>query len=159
MRTLIGTDPDAPCVDAKAYDSRCLFYFSVYMLGVYMPEFQHMGGEIAEKARWLKQSGDTLVDWHKIINGHGPIIPSHDCAKALLLAKKHLGVCKPKHHALVDLTRRMPFTGNPRFLTTYPDETMNQLCGLMGRPAHHARFAWSVIKRYITGRLVRNKPY
>ena len=165
MRTLIGTDPDAPCVDAKAYDSRCLFYFSVYMLGLYMPEFQHMGGEIAEKARLLKQSGNALVDWLKIINGHGPIIPPDDCAKALLLAKRHVatfrlvGACKPKHHAFIDLTRRIPFTGNPRFLTTYPDETMNQLCGLMGRPAYRARFALSVIKRYILGRLLQNKPF
>ena len=165
MRTLLGKDADDPCVDAKAYDSRCLFYFSVYMLGRYMPEFQDMGGEIAEKAHWLKQSGDALVNWLKIINEHGPIIPSGDCAKALVLAKKHLatfklvGVCKPKHHALVDLTRRMPFTGNPRKLTTYPDETMNQVVSLMGRRAHRSRFAFAVLRRYILGQLLHNRPF
>ena len=165
MRTLIDTDPDAPCVDAKAYDSRCLFYFSVHMLGLYMPEFQDMGGEIAEKAHWLKQSGDALVNWLKIINGHGLIIPPDDCAKALLLAKRHVatfklvGACKPKHHAFIDLTRRIPFIGNPRFLTTYPDETMNQLVNLMGRCVHRARFAFAVLRRYILGRLLQNKPF
>ena len=165
MRTLIGKDPDAPCVDAKAYDSRCLFYFSVYMLGKYMPELQHVGGEIAEQAHWLKQSSDALVDWFKIILKHRHVIPPDDCAKALLLAKKHLatfklvGVCKPKHHALVDLTRRMPFTGNPRKLTTYPDETMNQLVNLMARCVHRARFAFAVLRRYILGRLLQNKPF
>ena len=135
------------------------------MLGLYMPEFQDMGGEIAEKAYWLKQSDDALVNWFKIIHQHGPIIPSDDCAKALLLAKKHVatfklvGVCKPKHHAFVDLTRRMPFTGNPRKLTTYPDETMNQLVNLMARCVHRARFAFAVLRRYILGRLLQNKPF
>ena len=165
MRTLLGKDADDPCVDAKAYDSRCLFYFSVYMLGLYMPKFQHMGGEIAEKAKWLKQSGNDLVDWLKIINKHGPKIPPDDCAKALVLAKRHVatfklvGSNKPKHHAFIDLTRRIPETGNPRYITTYPDETMNQLVSLMGRPAHRARFALSVIKRYILGRLLHYRPF
>ena len=156
---------DAPCVDAKAYDSRCLFYFSVYMLGKYMPELQHVGGEIAEQAHWLKQSSDALVDWFKIIRQRGHVIPPDDCAKALLLAKRHVanfklvGACKPKHHAFIDLTRRIPETGNPRYITTYPDETMNQLVSLMGRPAHRARFALSVIKRYILGRLLHYRPF
>ena len=144
-----------------------VLFFGIHARALHarMPELQHMGGEIAEKARWLKQSGDALVNWFKIVSQHGPIIPSDDCAKALLLAKRHVatfklvGACKPKHHAFIDLTGRIPFTGNPRFLTTYPDETMNQLVSLMGRPAHRARFALSVIKRYILGRLLQNKPF
>ena len=68
---------------------------------------------VAEKRRQLLHNltGPTSLPWTVTDVFTMPVV---------IWLKK--GACKPKHHAFIDLTRRIPFTGNPRFLTTYPDE-------------------------------------
>ena len=68
---------------------------------------------VAEKRRQLLHNltGPTNLPWTVTDVFTMPVV---------IWLKK--GACKPKHHAFIDLTGRIPFTGNPRFLTTYPDE-------------------------------------
>ena len=107
------------------------------------------------------------MEWYGIIGKHTTIIPDTDCNKAIRLARKHCtlwsahsGVaCKPKHHALVDMSRQMKKFGNPSKFSTYNDESFNALIARLARSVHPSRFALAVLKKYILRRTLKGQPF
>ena len=150
MKNLVGSQTDA-CIDAKAMQSRMLFMFAFYLLGKLLPKFK---GESRLTALGLWKSARCLRDWYRILNSHGPKVPTDKCDEAIVLAKKHATLwvahtgcnAKPTHHALVDMSKAMYRTGNPKDFSTYADETMNSTIARIARSVHPRRFAISVLK-------------
>ena len=66
---------------------------------------------------------------------------------------------KPKHHALVDMSRVIARFGNPTKFSTYNDESFNSLIARLARSVHPAHFSLAVIKKYWLRRSLRGLPF
>ena len=62
---------------------------------------------------------------------------------------------KPKHHALVDLSRLMSRFGNPSLWSTYSDETLNSTISRLSHTVHPAHFALAILKKYYVQRTLK----
>ena len=165
IRILIGADK--ACIDAKAIESRGLFVFAVWLLAKTVHKFRRLPGDVSNTAMGLLKSGQCLRQWYAHVYAHGPVIPGHICKDALAAAKKHVSLfrmhsgqaLKPKHHAFIDMTRAMPVTGNPTYLATFVDSTVNVIIGRLTRSVHPATFPVQLLKKYILGRIISNRPF
>ena len=162
-RTLIGSGAP-PCIDAKAMHSRMLFLFSIVLLSKIESRLQ---GQVRESAKGLLRASECLQKWYGIIQKPTTIIPETDCKNAIRLARKHCTLwsahsghsCKPKHHALVDMSRQMRKFGNPSKFSTYNDESFNGLAARLARSVHPANFALAVLKKYFLRRSLKGQPF
>ena len=165
IRNLIGADK--ACIDAKAIESRGLFVFVVWLLAKTVHKFRRLPGDVSNTAMGLLKSGQCLRQWYAHVYAHGPVIPGHICKDALAATKKHVSLfrmhsgqaLKPKHHAFIDMTRAMPVTGNPTYLATFVDETVNVIIGRLTRSVHPATFPVQLLKKDLLGRMIFNRPF
>ena len=144
--------------------SRMLFMFSIYLLRQVLPRLQ---GDAHKSGTGLLKSGMCLKEWYGIIRRSEHVVPPEDCRRAVVLAKKHTTLwaahsgqsAKPKHHALVDMSRAMARFGNPNKFSTYNDESFNSLIARLARSVHPAHFALSVLKKYWLRRSLKRKAF
>ena len=52
------------------------------------------------------------------------------------------GHLTPKHHLFVHLTQRIPWQGNPRFYSTFLDETLNAVVSYVANASMFAVEQW-----------------
>ena len=83
-------------------------------------------------ARTLLVAADHLHEWLHILLVHGYVVPEGACQQLVREARGHnkalqsLGVrLVPKHHMFVDMSIAVRRLGNPRFCSTYTDESFN----------------------------------
>ena len=144
--------------------SRMLFFFSVHLLKKIVPRLR---GDLRKTAEGLVKSSDCLVAWYDIILSKSCTFSVDVCNKAITLAKKHVTLWrahtgyhpKPKHHALVDLSRLMSRFGNPSLWSTYSDETLNSTISRLSRTVHPANFALAILKKYYLQRTLKGLPF
>ena len=169
LHNLIGGGAE-PCVVAKAMDSRALFFFARHILSQHIRIFLMLPDDVddvAAKANTLLASAGALAQWYEIIFKYGYQIPRHECAQAVRLAKKSVNLyctatgynAKPKHHALVDMSRLLWRTGNPKMFSTYMDESFNGLIGNLARSVHPSTLAIRVLRKYKLLRDLLELPY
>ena len=58
------------------------------------------------------------------------------------------GKCLPKHHQFLHALDRIKTLGNPKFYSTYFDETVNQWLARLAKRAHRCTFAGTVYIRF-----------
>ena len=165
VKNLIGgKDAKDACIDAKAMQSRMLFFFSVHLLNQIVPRLQ---GDLRETAEGLAKSSACLVEWYNIILSKSGAFSVDVCNNAINLAKKHVTLWrahtgstpKPKHHALVDLSRQMHRFGNPSWWSTYSDESLNSMIARLARTVHPAHFALTTLKKYFLQRSLKGLSF
>lgn len=141
-----------PCVSAKAAESKALFYFAHFLLQ------QCLGEVVAQfmpKAQSLLRASQALHEWYATILNHGFVLPARASEQLVALALEHNRalICAgvrpaPKHHMFFELSRQSRKLGNPRYYTTYPDETMNKLMKDLARSAHGSTLPQAVLRKY-----------
>ncbi len=172
LRTFVGTDQRHPVCDAKAKQSRGLFYFAHWLLQRNVERFKSIaaggqGRHPYERAKGLLRSANCLKDWLELVLAAGAVLPPDECAKGQVLAVKHVvlwkafaeDTLKPKHHAFVELARRLHRAGNPAHYSTYMDESVNALIARLARSVHPANFAVEVLKKYALHRMLHGAPF
>jgi hypothetical protein len=55
----------------------------------------------------------------------------------------------PKHHAFVHLTNEINKSGNPRYHSTYEDESLNDYVAKIGRSAHPLAFTRTLFEKLL----------
>ena len=65
----------------------------------------------------------------------------------------------PKHHELYEIAESAPRLGNPRFFSTYADESFNRVIGRLAKHAHPMRFAITLLFKYSVLRAVRGQHF
>ena len=145
------------CIGAKAAQSRMLFIFSHWTLKQRLPFLKkHIAEDEFKRGKGLLAASEALLEWYRIVKSHGVRIPMPECQRALGLATKHNSLCsrhsnyscKPKHHGLVEMTKAMPFSGNPAFSSTYNDESLNSVIARIARSVHPKNFTIEVLCKY-----------
>ena len=84
VKNLIGGNKDA-CIDAKAMQSRMLFFFSVHLLNQIAPRLR---GDLRKTAEGLAKKTACLVEWFNIILSKSGAFSVDVCNNAINLAKK-----------------------------------------------------------------------
>ena len=140
-----------PCVSGKAAESRGLFFFSRWLLRACM----RPSALEETRGKTLLQAADALQTWYKILDNHGYFMPPTAvqnlvaCARAHCMALQEATVAlAPKHHLLVDLSRSAGRLGNPKYISTYPDETWNAVLKRIAASSHGSTVALTVSTKY-----------
>jgi hypothetical protein len=145
---------DRPSIKAKAMETRFLFYFACELLAEKMPLLRALGGRHAERADYLAKAASKLSTFYATINAHGVRLPAEATraitrdtqAHAVLLRRSGCDLA-PKHHQQVEMCKGTARHGNPRFYSTYPDETFNMVVTRVARMVHPRTFAVSTLLR------------
>ena len=140
---------ERPCVHGKAFESRWLFRFALAKLRSLRPA---MRAPHDVRARSLEAAGARLEEFYTLIHGHGMNMPAQVCDRLIGISRAHAALARqggvilaPKHHWFHELCRQTAFTGNPRLVSTYPDESYNQVVAMTARTCHPRRFAVTVL--------------
>ena len=140
------------------------FFFSVVLLGQALPRLRR---DLRTTAEGLMKSSMCLKEWYHLVNISTHALPKGTCQRAGDLLRIHITLWrayadstpKPKHHALVDMSRQMACFGNPFKFSTYNDESFNSLVSRLARSVHPAKFALSVLKKYYLRKMLKGLPF
>ena len=104
----------------------------------------------------LTEAGIALKEWYAIINAEHRRMPVQtqqqlmdSCLRHVILYKASGSRMVPKHHQFVHLTKSIVRSGNPRFHTTYEDESINRVLAKIGRAAHPLTFTETLFERLL----------
>lgn len=99
-------------------------------------------------------AGSCLLDYMAIIRGSGVVVPRDDCHRLMFLCLRHLALMEeagvrhlPKSHMFIHVTQRIPEQGNPRFYSTFLDESLNLVIANMAAASHRSTWEVSVFQR------------
>ena len=134
---------------AGGAEIRSLLGFVVAMLENFAPRLPMPQGE------YLLRAGRALSHFFAICRSHGRRM-SRAIVQSLFDAaishnkfyKKAGGLEKPKHHAFIHLAIQSLWLGNPRFRTTYRNESLNGTVALVSRSVHRSTFIRSVLQKF-----------
>ena len=120
---LFSNNLDRPCLNAKAMQSRYIFFFLQDLLSKHIVALR----EKCETANALHASAVSLRRLYSAVLAAGPQVdrPRYCIDQMLghLLQYQKAGcICAPKHHVALEMVRRQAQTGNIRFISEYPDE-------------------------------------
>ena len=80
------------------------------------------------------------------------VVPESECARAVAAVANHNamyqqagGVLAPKHHLLWECAAGMHRNGNPRFYSTYADESFNGVIKRVAQTVHPRYFSERVL--------------
>eukprot|EP00959_Pyramimonas_sp_CCMP1952_P452369 9466468-Pyramimonas_sp.AAC.1 len=102
----------------------------------------------------LGEAGSSLLEYMDILRNNGLNIEWEDCSQLLYLCLRHLTLMEqagcehmPKSHMFVHMTQRIPTQGNPRFYSTFLDETLNLGIAQMAAASHKTNWEESIFQR------------
>jgi len=96
-----------------------------------------------EHQQCLIDAGASLLQLYDLMD-ESPRFPAFPvCHKMLALGLRHIRLVQtagvhliPKHHLMVHMLRGTPKTGNPKYVATFFDESLNSLLSQLGAKAH-----------------------
>ena len=98
-----------------------------------------------EDSMLLHAAGLALVEYMGILKAHSFHVPIQACNRLMFLCLRHLNLIQrasvtlvPKHHQWVHLTIKIPIFGNPRFYSTFLDESLNLVVASMASASHQS---------------------
>jgi len=107
-----------------------------------------------EGARILEEAGRALLSYMDIIRTRGRTIPWSDCQVLLDMCLRHMALMDevpspkaPKSHMFAHLTLRIPHWGNPRFYSTFLDESLNLTLAVVAAASHRLTWERSIFDR------------
>ena len=135
------------------------------------PDLKTKAGETGVLVRWatdlcqrharsmklgdeLLAAGECLLEYMAILKEHDRIVPRSACQRLLDLCTRHISLLQlaqlplvPKHHLMVHLTLRIPTRGNPRFYSTFLDESLNAALAKIAGASHRTTWETSIFSR------------
>jgi len=102
----------------------------------------------------LGAAGECVLDYMMILRRSDIRIAWDDCCKLLFLCLRHLTLMEdagvdylPKAHMFVHITQKIPKQGNPRFFSTFLDETLNLTIANIAAACHKANWELFIFRR------------
>jgi len=130
--------PEGCMMKTKAAETGMLMPWALRLLQEYEPHI--------DCADELTAAGNALVDYMAILRSQPMIMPRHKQQECLDACLRHLVNAEraglhmvPKHHQFVHLTLRLQHHGNPRWHSTFLDESLNIVLRTVCAAAHRAR--------------------
>ena len=137
----------APIFKAKAAETAGVLLFAVRCLENHMAKFEAKSPDVHLCARLLLESGKAALGIEEIMREHDRVLPRAAQCKLLSLYLRHIslferagGDLKPKHHLMVHLWQQTCRHGNPRFYSTYRDESLNGVIARIAKSTHRWSF-------------------
>ena len=146
-----------PEFGAKGQETRCLLPFFVELLNDYKGELISAGS--AEPAEALTIATKSIISMVDVMNKEGrsmsadgeKLFREHYLkhVRALTKLPTLLGInfFIPKHHIWLHATRRVGLLGNPKYSSTYRDESNNHGIAKISHSTHRTTFAMSVYRK------------
>ena len=147
---MLGDSSD-PNLSAKGGEIRDILPFVV-------KELRSHVSKLGEGGEHMLKAGEHLLEWYAIVE---------TCMRRMSVAAQrdlldhylnHVasyraagGICVPKHHQALYMCIMTHFWGNPKYYTTYPDESENGTAGRVAKRCHPMTFAKSFFQRTLTG--------
>jgi hypothetical protein len=126
----------------KAAETRHLLPFFVYLAEKFSSRLRDSVNITA-----LIRAGAALVEYTDVLARESRKVSSSAYTRLCTLCRQHncdaveAGIAmKPKHHLFVHLTDSIQAKGNPRYYSTYMDESMNKLAATIAASAHRHAF-------------------
>ena len=138
---------DRPCLKAKGAPSKAFIWFCRDMLRKYRHKCGEQGQLLAESCDQLIMYYDLLRSEHRRMRKGSQRKLLDHCIISIQAYKAAGGYMVPKHHAFVHLSKEPAFSGNPRFKSTYEDESENGIIAKICTRVHRSTFVTSVFER------------
>lgn len=128
---------------------RGLLPFVVFLLEKHYPTCGTRQWEL------LIRAGKALVCYFEIARANGRNMPRPEIQRMFDSAVAHNkfyqqagGDMMPKHHTFPHLVRQTLKVGNPRFRTTYRNESLNGTVAVLSRSVHRAVFVYAILQKF-----------
>ena len=142
-----------PFLTAKAAETHNLLEFAVYLLEIYKPRFRSEDDIIT--AALLLSAGRAAMRFDDVMTAN-QMNMNADAQEELCNSFMHFSTCYmragghsiPKFHLMIHLVQRVCVNGNPRFSTTYKDESLNGVLARIGATCHRRHWEFNVHRKY-----------
>lgn len=139
---MIGT-ADHPLLKAKAAESQGLLRFVEHLFAKLIPRFEEGPRQNCKVAKLLWESTKAAIQFGNSLKSEQRIMSREQATAALqhynrflTLYEKAGGALVPKCHMMFHLIQRSLSKGNPRYYSTYRDETFNGVLAKVARSCH-----------------------
>ena len=123
-----------PMTKMKGLESLAFLYFVIDELEVKMPTLLARPDPTPRICSNLHKSCALLRELYDLVMGSGLVMSAVDALRAKECLVGHATMLRragaklaPKHHWAYHMMQDIPRNGNPRFYTTLPDESLNQI--------------------------------
>ena len=103
----------------------------------------------------LIRAGKALLEYFQIARANGRKMPRQEIQRMFDCAISHNKMYKaaggdmmPKHHLVVHMVKQAAIVGNPRFRTTYRNESLNGTVAVLSRSVHRSVFVLSCLHKF-----------
>ena len=138
-----------PCSRAKGAESRGLAFFARDELR------RHVDTIGTPQARVLLLACSNLCSFYDLMNRNCRFLRANDLRALVGCVVNHTAQCvasggalAPKHRMWMHLARQFRRNGNMKFLSTYPDETLNGAFAKVCRSSHANALPLTALKKY-----------
>ena len=145
LPSMLGDDKH-PFVKTKAAETGVLLRWATAFCGKECDKLQ--GGAM------LHAAGDAIVSYISLLRTSEFYVPWDTCQTLLDLCLRHLHLMGelgfsflPKSHMWVHMTCNIPAHGNPRFYSTFVDESLNLVIARMAAASHRSTWEESIFLR------------
>ena len=114
-----------------------------------MPVFTSVSQDVALCAQFLLAAGESAIHlehlfatFPRTLNRDQQLDLFNTFLRHTVLFERAGGILRPKHHLMLHCLRRSGFLGNPRYYTTYRDESLNGVVARIARSTHR----WSLMR-------------
>ena len=144
---MVGTN-GRPGMKTKAAETGTLVRWACVFCGPGQPGNRLRLGDL------LHAAGECLVEYANILKTSSFNIEWDSCNRLLFLLIRHYTLMEetgqeqmPKAHLMAHLTTRIPEQGNPRYYSTFTDETLNLTLAGMASSSHRTTWEEGVFRR------------
>ena len=139
---MIGS-AEHPCLKVKAAEGQGLLHFVEHLLRKLLPRFSQGPDSKHRNAKLLWEATKSAIELGKNFKTEGRILPRQQILAALqaynrflTLYEKAGGPLVPKCHFMHHMIQFAQGKGNPRYYSTYRDETFNGVVAKVARACH-----------------------
>ena len=139
---MIGTTA-SPHLSCKAGESHCLAQWVAHMFEANLADFQSLQPPDARQAERLHVAAKAALDLNTVFQTGERFLSREQAQKAFGLYcrfvsfyKRAGGPVTPKIHFMLHLLSRSVQKGNPKFYSTYKDESLNGVIAKIARSCH-----------------------
>ena len=141
-----------PSLSAKAAETHGLLEFCIVLLDIFLPKFRTDDDILC--AQLLKAAGENALKFDAYLSQNDRDMPQKerdDMAYAFVrfgtLFERANGHVIPKFHLMLHLIARVTRNGNPRFYTTYKDESLNGVVARIAKSCHRRSWEFNVHRK------------
>ncbi len=142
-----------PSLSAKAAETHGLLEFCVVLPDIYMPRMRTQDQLLC--ANLLKAAGQEALKFDAVISRNDRNMPEAEKGamhfsfmRFATLYQRANGHIIPKFHLMLHMICRVAGNGNPRFYSTYKDESLNGVIARIARSCHRRFWEFNVHRKF-----------